>query len=80
MTEGEMVKLYAKRENIKEADLANAIGISEGELPRIYECQTVEPDVKQKLQAFFKRNIFDGSILTEYFTNVPDEQANKMKG
>jgi DNA-binding Xre family transcriptional regulator len=79
MNEGELVKLYVQRENVNEADLANAVGVSEGDLHKLYQSQTVEPDIKNKLKSFLNRDIFDGSILTDYYTNVPDEQANKMK-
>ena len=79
MNGGELLKLYVQRENVNEADLANALGMPEGDLHKIYQSQTVEPDIKKKLKRFLNRDIFDGSILTDYYTNVPDEQANKMK-
>ncbi|TKK69022.1 hypothetical protein FC093_10040 [Ilyomonas limi] len=79
MNEGELIKLYVEREHIKEADLANAIGVSEGDLQKTYQSQTVEPDIKKRLKSFFNRDIFDGTILTDYYTNVPDEKANKPK-
>lgn len=79
MNEGELIKLYVQKEHIKEADLANAIGVREGDLQKTYQSQTVELDTKKKLKSFFNRDIFDGSILTDYNTNVPDEKANTMK-
>jgi len=79
MNEGELVKLYVKREHINEADLAKAAGVPEGDLHKIYQSQTVEPDIKKKLKSFFNRDIFDGTVLTEYNTNVPDEKPNKME-
>ena len=79
MNEGELVKLYVEREHINKDDLANAIGVPESDLKKIYQSQTVEPDIKNKIKHFLNRDIFDGSILTDYYTNVPDEKPNKMK-
>ena len=79
MNEGGMIKVYIEKEHINEAEVAAAIGVSEKDLHHLYQSQTIEPDIKKKLQGFFNRNIFDGSILTEYYTKVPDNQANKWK-
>lgn len=74
-----MIKIYIQREHLNEADVAAAIGVPEEQMHKIYQSQTVDPDVKKKLEGYFSRNIFDGSILTDYYLNVPDEQANKPK-
>jgi len=74
-----MIKIYIQREHLNEADVAAAIGIPEEQMQKIYQSQTVDPDVKKKLEGYFNTNIFDGSILTDYYLNVPDEQANKPK-
>jgi hypothetical protein len=79
MTEGEMIKLYVEKEHINKAELTAALGLSEEELHQLYQSQTVDPDIKNKLKDHFNRNIFDGSLLTEYKMGVPDQQANKPK-
>ena len=79
MNEGGLIKMYVEKEHINQAEVASAIGVPEGDLQKIYQSQTVEPDIKNKLQGYFKRDIFDGSLLTEYKLNVPDEQANKSE-
>lgn len=77
MNEGALIKMYVKREHLEEADVAAAINVSEQELQKIYQDQTVEPAVKHKLQSYLKRDIFDGSLLTDYYNDVPDQKANK---
>lgn len=79
MNEGGMIKMYVDRNNINETDVASAAGIAPEKLKDLYESQTVAPDIKQKLQGYFKRNIFDGSLLMEDYKDVPDNQANKAK-
>jgi len=79
MNEGGMIKMYMDKEHINEAEVAAAIGIPENQLHLIFGSQTVNADVKQKLKSHFNRDIFDGSLLTEAYTNVPDNQANKSK-
>jgi len=79
MNEGGMIKIYVEKEHLNKADVAATLGIPEEDLQKLYQSQTVEPDIKKKLQVYFNRNIFDGSLLTELKTNVPDEQANRSK-
>lgn len=74
-----MIKVYVEKEHINEAEVAAAVGLSEEELQKLYRSQTIAPDLKKKLKDYFNRNIFDGSLLTDYNLGVPDQQANKSK-
>ena len=77
MNEGGLIKMYVKKENIDQSEVANAIGVPETELDAIYESQTITPEIKKSLQALFNRNIFDGTLLMEQHKSTPDQQANR---
>ena len=73
------IKVYVEKEHINQGDVAATLDLTEEELNQLYQSQTVDPDIKNKLKDYFNRNIFDGSLLTEYKMGVPDQQANKPK-
>jgi len=83
MNEGGLIKLYVEREKLDKSNVAKAVDMPEEDLEKLYESQTVEPEIKKKLSAFFNRNIFDGTLLMEqskYPNSMPDQNMKKEGG
>lgn len=80
MNEGAMIKLFINSENLSEKQIAEAVGLTEQQLQQLYTAQTVDQEMKERLEGYFHRDLFDGSLLAKYYDGGSAKEAINKTG